>query len=375
MPSIEKNSVALVLVFVLLLLLALAASPQAGAPQSGGAAGGAAARRRGVMCGVGSIDKGDKELLAAIMDVTSNGLIGADLSIAEKKRRIRELTAAPPGGKTSEPSPFYREVDKPPAGGASGAKFQAWHAYPTWSKMYKSPSATKQYSKDRMEIMNNLDIDWSLVMKRVTPILEDNREYIGLINKGVDGRLEVVKMVASPSKVGEATSKTALAEVPAELVKEITETPGLFEFHTHPIGYKAWPLPSPTDLFGSLMLGFNGMFAGSIVIGEYGVIITAPSKRLFESVWASRNPSLTMLRRCHDIIQAMSSKRSWSVWTLADYQKMCERFDLNHIVYPTSRYVRDLHTMEFVTSCEQVDDDLLDYIADRIDEELKKEQI
>ncbi len=252
-----------------------------------------------------------------------------------------------------------------------------WTKYKTWEKLRNDRGAWHQYIDDKFEAMTVLDHDWTDVMKVIRPKLTEDREYIGLINR-VRGtkKMKIIKLEASPSKVGESSRAGLVAEVPVELVEKICKQPALFEFHTHPIGYGGSPLPSDIDMFGAFVLGLHAEYAASLVIGKYGIIMYTPNSSVLNRIWDSENPRLTMLRQGYDLVTAFQGKRSWADWKLDDFRDMCTRYQLLYVVYPTPIYIYDnleaTFTKESAITDRELIEDLQKNIAELEQEETKK---
>lgn len=266
-------------------------------------------------------------------------------------------------------------ITKARGGGPSrrAAKKKSWRDYSTWDELMDDPKAQKAYLEERSAVLNELNHDWSEVMEVVRPVLKEDREYIGLIDRDPKTKkLKVVVMKASPSKVGEASSPTALAEVPVELVEEVSRQPALFEFHTHPMGHGGSPLPSTVDFFGSILLSYTARYAASLVIGEYGIILHGLSPLALETIWKDDNPQLIAWRNGYDLVSAMHGKRSWGRWSLSEYTQMVERYQMMFVVYPTEEFVNDAYWYKYQTTSGVIDQALIEDLQKEISSLEKK---
>ena len=96
-----------------------------------------------------------------------------------------------------------------------------WTEYDTWEKLKKNDADRANYIEDRNLVINNPNLDWSLVLHEMLPKLSELREYIGLINLGKDKKtMKLVSYEASPSIAGEDQSETTFASIPSSLVEK-----------------------------------------------------------------------------------------------------------------------------------------------------------
>lgn len=290
--------------------------------------------------------------------------------------------------------------NKATQGKVSKAPLKAWQEYATWDELTKDPGAHKQYFADRADVLNSLDLDWSAVLEKVRPLLQDDREHIGLINatrvsRGGDNlgrvqdlsdasmsalrtgdtyspagawRLSLVASEASPVAKGTAEDGVTFASVPSELVQKIASRPAMFIFHTHPDDPRGSALPSSADVSNAISMGFAGIYAANVVISRYGVFVYTPGWQVYKDLHEAANPGLAMRYYRHDTVAAMESIRSWKDWTLTDYQKLFDRHKMLYVVYPTSTFTSHSYLVKFRSYQEAPsDEDILSLLRRDID--------
>jgi hypothetical protein len=278
-----------------------------------------------------------------------------------------ESTATGGAKKAAAKNPAERSSKKPPK-----AK-KPWTEYATWEDMRKDPGAEADYLAQRAAVLDNPNLDWTFVLRKVVPKLNENREYIGIINLGADGRtLRLEAQEPSPVEAGTMQSETAFAEVPAELVKKYAERPALFFFHTHPADPRGSPLPSSHDLVLGAWLAGCSRFAASVVISRYGVIVYGLKWAAYKAVNEARDWRLAMLHLCYDVSSAHEAIRSWEDHTIGDYLGFYPRHRLLLLVYPTPEMVSDSYRYKFGRDLEHpTDHDLVSQYRDDILEHRK----
>lgn len=264
-------------------------------------------------------------------------------------------------------------------GGARSAT--QWRSHESWESLSKDKAAYAQYSKDRADVLNSLDLDWTDVMRDVAPKLGDDREYIGLIDAVPAGgsgaarkwKLAVTTIEASPVVKGTTNDGITFASVPAELVEKVARKPAMFIFHTHPDDPKGSPLPSSTDVSTAISMAYAGMYAANVMISRYGAFLYAPSLQVFKDIRDSTDPDLAMRHFRHDAVAALESIRSWKEWTLGDYQRLFDMHKLLYVVYPTSTYTAHSYRLKFRSYQDAPsDEDILTYLRREIEEHRKK---
>ena len=228
-------------------------------------------------------------------------------------------------------------------GGGSAKALKPWTEYDSWAALAKDEGAFSDYNTQRLAVLQNPDLDWSLVLADMGPKLKENREHIGIVNLDADGRtLRLVASEASPVEASaEGSDSLSFASVPAALVAKYANRPGLFIFHTHPDDPRAWPLPSSQDLSAAIYFGVAGRFAASAVISSYGVIVYGPEDSVISKVFEAKDSKLAMLNLSHDIVAAHEATRSWAAHTLNDYLNFYPRHRMLVIVYPSPKMVGD----------------------------------
>ena len=237
-------------------------------------------------------------------------------------------------------------------GGAPAAKpRRPWTAYATWAELDADPGALAAYFAARTEAINNPAFEWGGVFAALAPLLHENREYIGVLNAGADGRtLEVTALEASPLETGSIEGR--FAGVPEELVAKYGERPALFIFHTHPADTRGSPLPSSQDLTAAIYLGVLGRFAASVVVSRYGALVYGPDWGAYKAVNQARDWELALLNLCHDVAAAHEAVRSWDFWTLADYFAFYPRHRLFFSFAPSAELVGELRRFRFCQDLE-----------------------
>lgn len=271
-------------------------------------------------------------------------------------------------------APFADEVAAPVVAAPLVAKRSAapepkqhWQLYQTWDALKKDPGASAEYFRARTAAINNPDFEWGAVLESLRPLLQENREHVGIIGVKRDGRtLRVVASEASPDEVGVGVAPPYFAGVPAELVSKYADRPALFFFHTHPADERASPLPSSPDLATAVYFGATARFAASVVISRYGVLVYGLSWSAYKSINGAADWKLALLNFTHDVIATNEAVRSWSFHTLPDYLQLYPRMRLTFYAHPSPPMVATgvqpaiMHSLE-----SEVDHSLLDeYSAD-----------
>lgn len=219
---------------------------------------------------------------------------------------------------------------------------QHWTLFDNWDKLKNNAAAQKEYIKEKNEIIDNPNLDWSDVINEISPKLEETREYIGIINikKGTN-KLYIKKMEGSPTTSSDEKNATTFASIPSSLVNKYANIVGLFMFHTHPLDIRGSPLPSSYDLSAALYFGSISRFAASIIISRYGVLMYGLSPMGYKFLTKSKDYNLAVLNLSFDIIAAHESIRSWSKWKLEEYVNFYRRYKMFMYVFPSSEYVAD----------------------------------
>jgi hypothetical protein len=227
-----------------------------------------------------------------------------------------------------------------------------WHEYDTWKDLHNNEEATAAYFKQREQVLNNPNLDWSKVLAVVEPKLRENREYIGTVNLSADGKtLVLVNMEASPIASNSGGGLT-FASIPGKLVEKYTEKPALILFHTHPLDERGSPLPSSQDLSTAIFLGAASRFAACAVISRYGVLMHGLDWAAYKAINSAADWKLATLNLSYDVVSAHEAIRSWSQFTLAEYFAFYPRHKLLSINYPSAELVGDMrrtHTWDIET--------------------------
>lgn len=268
--------------------------------------------------------------------------------------------------------PRYSEVESADGGSkasASHRSHKAWDEYQTWTELSRNQEASAEYMKDRAKALNDLQFDWSQVLATVTPLLEEDREYIGLISPEKNGTtMRVVSMEASPTRAGDDKSPNVFASVPPELVEKMSARPALYIFHTHPSDRRANPLPSPADVSTAITMGYAGVYAANLVISRYGVILYTLGWGAYKNIHQSKSPELAMRHLRYDVASFLLGIRSWGDWSLDDYKKAYERYQLLFVVYPSAEYTAASHLLRFRSDVSSPSDfEFLDILRESIE--------
>lgn len=271
-------------------------------------------------------------------------------------------------------APFADEVAAPVPAAPLVAKRSAapepkqhWQLYQSWDALKKDPGASAEYFRARTAAINNPDFEWGAVLETLRPLLQENREHVGIIGVKRDGRtLRVVASEASPDEVGVGVAPPYFAGVPADLVSKYADRPALFFFHTHPADERASPLPSSPDLATAIYFGATARFAASVVVSRYGVLVYGLSWSAYKSINGAADWKLALLNFTHDVIAANEAVRSWSFHTLPDYLQLYPRMRLTFYAHPSPPMVATSVQPAIMHSLESdVDHSLLDeYSAD-----------
>jgi hypothetical protein len=215
-----------------------------------------------------------------------------------------------------------------------------WQLYKTWDELKKDPGASADYFAARTAALNNPQFDWSSIHAAVAPLLDEPREYVGVVGVEADGRtLKLVASEASPDAVGEGVGAPYFAGVPAELVGKYAERPALFFFHTHPADLRACPLPSSPDLATAIYFGATARFAASVVISRFGVLVYGLGWAGYKAINGAADWKLALLNYTHDVIAANESVRSWSWHSLRDYTDSYARMRMFFYAHPSPQMV------------------------------------
>ena len=245
----------------------------------------------------------------------------------------------------------------PKIGGAISKSKKKWYEYNSWNELYNDEAAVNAYMVERASVLNNPNMIWDEVLKQVNPLLNENREYIGIANLDSDGRtVKIIQMEASSVEISDDDSdstNSTFASVPANLVSKYGSRPGLFIFHTHPADIRGSPLPSTHDLSTAVYFGGTSRFAANVVISRYGVIMFGIDWAAYQDINDAEDWELAVLNLSHDIVAAHESIRSWSRYTIQDYINFYPRYRLMFVSYPSADMVGDYHQYTFMWNLEE----------------------
>ncbi|MDE2095895.1 MAG: hypothetical protein KGL39_01460 [Patescibacteria group bacterium] len=231
-------------------------------------------------------------------------------------------------------------------GGAASPAAKHWSEIESWEELSKNRRAVAEYSKDRVEFLNSLDVGWGGVLTKATPLLGDNREHIGTAVLGKGRQMQIVHMEPSTTAIGDSSAPIA-ASIPAEQVARVASRPALVLFHTHPDHPHIKALPSPADFLAAIDDGFHGRFAAHAIVCNYGVVLYTLSHEAITDIQGTKYPELSLLYFKRDVIGSYASVRSWRKWTLDDLKNMFLRHKLIFAVYPSGKYVSDAYWLKF----------------------------
>lgn len=237
--------------------------------------------------------------------------------------------------------PLYDDIEFDPSN-TKNVSVKQWNQFPSWDALKRHPDALKKYIYDRDNFLNREDLDWSRVIKLVEPKIDENYEYIGLVNAD-DNALFVSDLYKSDVGAGTIESETVFASIPADLVTKVGKVPALFMFHTHPSNPIGSPLPSSQDLVTAIYYATEGHYAASMVYSRYGILlygINDEMKEYFSNKSMSKKElELARLNYTHDVVAAHESIRSWSEHTLRDYVDFYARYRMFLYIYPSSEFI------------------------------------
>jgi hypothetical protein len=250
----------------------------------------------------------------------------------------------------------------------------AWHKFKSWHALQRDKNALKAYFKVRADVLNNPDLDWTQVLTKTTPLLKENREYIGIANVDDDGKtVRIVAMEASPLEAGVEEGVT-FASVPSELVEKYASQPGMFLFHTHPADPRGSPLPSSHDLAAAIYFGATSRFAACAVISRYGVIVHGLDWSAYKAINTAIDWKLATLNLSHDVVAAHEAIRSWAPYTLTEYLNFYPRHRMLLFTYPSSELIGDTRRYIYLWDLETpIDHEIITEFSTEItDHHLKK---
>ena len=215
-----------------------------------------------------------------------------------------------------------------------------WQMYQSWDALKKDPGATADYFTARAAALNRPEFDWSGVYASIAPLLDEPREYVGIVGVEADGRtLKLIASEASPDAIGEGVSATYFAGVPAELVAKYADRPALFFFHTHPADERASPLPSSPDLATAIYFGATARYAASAVISRFGVLVYGLGWAGYKAINSATDWKLALLNYTHDVVAANEAVRSWSWHNLQDYTDFYPKMRMFFYAHPSPQMV------------------------------------
>lgn len=242
-----------------------------------------------------------------------------------------------------------------------------WYTYNTWEELYEDKDASDEYFKQRTMVLNNSDLDWSLVLADMNPKLQESHEYIGIIILDHDEKtLIIIASEASFVKDGDIKSETTFANISSDLVAKYASKPALFIFHTHPADIRGSPLPSSHDISTSVYFGATSRFAACAVISRYGVLVHGIDWSAYKAINEAKDWKLAVLNFSHDVVVAHESIRSWAMYKLSDYIDFYARHRLFMFTYPSAEMIEDMNNYSFIWDLESNID--YDIILNHIDD-------
>ena len=242
------------------------------------------------------------------------------------------------------------------------AAIKPWTKYSSWHDLESDEGALNEYFEQRASAINEPEFDWSKVFAMVNPKLQDNYEYIGIINVEKDGKTLFVEcMEASPIEAGSVQSETTFASVPSDLVAKYADKPALFMFHTHPADIRGSPLPSSHDISTAIYFGATVRFAASVVISRYGALVYTIDWDGYKAITGAKDVNLALSNFSHDVVAAHESIRSWARYTLSDYINFYKQYRLMFVAFPSSEMVADQRRFTYFWSIEApIDHEIID---------------
>lgn len=248
-----------------------------------------------------------------------------------------------------------------------------WNKYKTWKSLQADKRALEAYFKVRATVLNNPDLDWSPVLTKVLPLLDENREFIGIADLAADGHtLQLTAIEASPLEAGTEDGIT-FASIPSELVEKYASRPGLFLFHTHPADPRGNPLPSSHDLAAAIYFGATSRFAACAVISRYGVIVHGLDWSAYKAINVASDWQLATLNFSHDVVAAHEAIRSWASYDIPEYLNFYSRHRLLLFIYPSSEMIGDTRRFVYLWDLETpIDHELITEFSSEITEHYMK---
>jgi hypothetical protein len=242
--------------------------------------------------------------------------------------------------------------------GGKKNKIKKWTSFKTWDELKNNEYSLNEYMEQRSQFLNNPNLDWSDVLEIVLPKLNDNKEYIGIINLRKN-KLYVSRMEASTTTIN--ANADIFASIPEELVAEICEIPGLFVFHTHPADTRGSPLPSSHDILTAINLGAVTRYAGSVVISRYGILVHGLDWSAYKAINRAKDWEAALLNYSFDVVTAHETIRSWSSHKLDDYLDFYSRYRMYMFVYPSYEMIGDKRKYDYLWDLETpIDNKLID---------------
>lgn len=228
-----------------------------------------------------------------------------------------------------------------------GGSIRHWTTYPTWKAMNQDKKATKEYYEALYKVMSTIPDDWSVLRKECEPMVGDDREWVGLINI-VEGAPTVIHKVPSPSKVGDVSSGDAAAEVPPEVIKEVTQKPAYFMFHTHPSSVPNSHIVSIHDIMVSLCESYYGHYAANIMVSKDAIVLYGMYKEPLDRIRSSQNPPLEFSKYCLDVYSTLVGLRSRGhSYSIQKFTEILAEFGIFYVVIPGDGYANKYYNMVY----------------------------
>lgn len=221
-------------------------------------------------------------------------------------------------------------------GGGSG-KHANWRRYKDWNELTKDKDAYQAYLDERNKLIENPIIKWDNVMGELKDRLNENREYMLLIDV-VDGVARIQQIEASTSDSKTEKSKNIFASISMDLYKKFIKIPALITGHTHPIDNKCDPFPSVSDIYLSASKSAYNRYAGDVVFCRFGAIFYGLEHKLSTDLLANNFPHSVDVY-LNDIVMAHQAMRSWTCYSYLDYVSFFRQYRMFFHVYPTPEYV------------------------------------
>nr|BBO53974.1 F317L homolog protein [Abalone asfa-like virus]BCY04533.1 hypothetical protein [Abalone asfa-like virus] len=252
------------------------------------------------------------------------------------------------------------------------SKKEFWWQAKTWDEIYRDQGLTQQFFKDRFDFFTKLLVDWSGIHKRMD-ISSADREWAGAIQI-IDHKAIMDNLVPSPWEIGSSsTPSNASAAVPGYVCSVIERKPALIYFHTHPGTNIMSIIPSPMDIYGSLLSRLHGIGMADAIISDYGVVVYGIRPDTF--LWLHHKPRNFKLRWLTNVILTYITANSYhrSFMSVKKLLKSLHEFGIYIYVFPKTEECYTLFMRTFFPGFRGGLESTIDYAEkylDLVDEEI-----